>query len=274
MTTTISSLWSGDPPAELSRQLHDLLSTAIDRSRPTQVFFRADDIGGPVDEPFSRLMRVFASHHMPLCLAVVPAWLNQERWREMQRFEPESPGWCWHQHGWQHKNHEAQGKKSEFGDSRTRETIAADLHQGRDRLAEILGPLFVPVFTPPWNRCGETTLQALSELGYAAISRAQGAKPASPANLPDLDVNIDLHTRREQDPRQGWANLLSEFREAARYGRMGIMIHHQRMNNTAFAFLDLLLPLLKAHQAVSCCNFKTILRPAGNVDPTANNPGY
>jgi len=253
MTDIISSIWSDEPPAALDRRLHQLLGVNTNGKPTIRVFFRADDIGR-VDPQFNRLMRLFKKHQAPLCLAVVPEWLDHARWREMLPYTPDDPLWCWHQHGRRHTNYEPTGKKSEFGVSRSKEQIRSDLQQGRDRLQNIFGRLFVPVFTPPWNRCSTETLEILCELDFKAISRFRGAQPRSP--LPDLAINVDLHTRREKNARQGWDRLLSEFKEAAQSGCMGIMIHHQRMNDAAFDFLDLLLPILKGHQSVSCRSFR------------------
>jgi hypothetical protein len=52
---------------------------------------------------------------------------------------------------------------------------------------------------------------------------------------------VDLHTRKETSPKSGWENLLEELSLALGSGRVGIMLHHQRMNDAAFRFLELLL---------------------------------
>jgi hypothetical protein len=111
-----------------------------------------------------------------------------------------------------------------------------------------MGKIFVPVFTPPWNRCDQETLTALQGLGYQALSRSVGVQPAAPAALPEYPVSVDLHTRKEKDPHQGWQNLLEELRENLAVGFCGVMIHHQRMNYAAYIFLDLLLDKLKRWQ--------------------------
>ena len=103
---------------------------------------------------------------------------------------------------------------------------------------------FYPMFTPPWNRCSAEALALLNHLGYLAVSRYQGARPASSESLPDITVNVDLHTRRETRAEDGWQNLFEELRAALFNRFCGIMIHHQRMNDAAFAFLDLLLDRL------------------------------
>lgn len=65
--------------------------------------------------------------------------------------------------------------------------------------------------------------------------------------LPDIPINVDLHTRSEITPEAGQEALLDEFQKAADAGRIGIMIHHQRMNQAAFSFLDICLGLAARH---------------------------
>lgn len=258
MTGNVSAIWSDTPPAGIQVKIKEILAQAAQKGQQVDVFFRADDVAR-VDKRFCRLMQLFRSQQMPLCLAVVPEWLNNAAWKDMQQFCPASPLWCWHQHGWNHMNHESQGKKSEFGSSRHREDIRNDLVNGSKHLSAILDNLFCPVFTPPWNRCSSTTLELLEELDFLAVSRSKNAKPLYAGPLPDLAVNVDLHTRRETDCREGWNNLFTELTEAAQSGRIGLMLHHGRMNDAAFDFLRILLPELQSHKGVTCGTFRDLL---------------
>lgn len=224
------------------------------------VFFRADDIGIP-SRGFADLIASFRKHGLPLCLATVPAWLTEQRLAELRRMTG-NPGsqWCWHQHGHVHHNFEATGKKQEFGPAREPAQIRTSLQQGRARLTRLLGHDFLPVFTPPWNRCSAATLQALVELGFQAVSRNRGARPEPPAVLPDFQVNVDLHTRKEQSPELSFAGLLHEIEEGLASGRCGIMIHHQRMNGRALQLLDILLEKLGNNRTIIPVHFADLLK--------------
>ncbi|MEJ2058646.1 MAG: hypothetical protein P8X39_12500, partial [Desulfofustis sp.] len=94
--------------------IEDAISSDLERVGPeTQlpIFFRADDIG-VVSTNFLRLLQLFQGYPVPLCLAVVPAWLSTARWRAIStHIDPGSPQWCWHMHGWTHTNHQGSGKK-------------------------------------------------------------------------------------------------------------------------------------------------------------------
>lgn len=255
-----NSIWD-TIPIDIKTRVSRCIKTAADRlqSGPAQIFFRADDVGVP-GKQFSHLKEIFSKHQTPLCLAVVPAWLTASRWTYLQKPGSHMPDlWCWHQHGWRHMNHEKAGRKQEFGASRRRTAVLKDLVKGRRRLEELMGNKFYPVFTPPWNRCGLDALEHLWADGYCAVSRRTGAQPATRDGLPDLFVNVDLHTRKETDPKKGWNNLLAELQHSISAGYCGIMIHHQRMNAAAFDFLDYLLSVLVRCKNLSVVDFRELI---------------
>lgn len=213
-------------------------------------FFRADDIGVP-DDKLARLMAIFQRHNAPLALSVVPEWLTPENWTAIREMGAASPDlWCWHQHGLAHVNHEFEGKRQEFGPSRSRAEIRADIEKGRERLLSIMGEAFFPAFTPPWNRCGQWALDALSSLGFLAVSRFQGATPPPPAGLAEVSVNLDPHTRKDASAVKGWQSLSFELTEALASGVCGVMIHHHRMNDAAFDFMEMLLDIFTVTPAI------------------------
>jgi hypothetical protein len=245
MTPRTTAVWRR-LPKEWADQLQACCQRANDvSSGPTAVFFRADDIAVP-GRQFQRLMEVFTRNEVPLGLAVVPAWLTPPRWQALSDMGASRPDlWCWHQHGWRHRNHEPLGKKQEFGPFRSADALRTDLDRGRRRLNAIMDAAFSPLFTPPWNRCSEITLALLKEMGYDAISRSRGSQPPAPSDLPDHAVDVDLHTDRAPTAANGWQRLINQLEKRLRQPRCGIMIHHQRMNDAAFCFLDTLLSILR-----------------------------
>jgi len=246
MAYPVSTLWRLLPP-DLSSRMDHCFSAALDKmdsKEPVYVFFRADDVAVP-GANFVRLMDLFTRYRVPLCLAVVPAWLTQARWGNLKRIGQKAPSlWCWHQHGWRHVNHEAEGKKQEFGPSRTSSKIREDLIRGKNHLQTLLEESFSPVFTPPWNRCDQNTLDILKEINFLAVSRFKKGVSPSPDGLPDFAVGVDLHTRKEGHPLSGWEGLFSELGSALLQSPCGIMIHHQRMNEAAFVFLEIFIQRL------------------------------
>jgi len=237
----ISALYESIPDNIGERIEESIAKGLANGTGEARIFFRADDIGVP-GKQFSKLVQMFKNNSMPLCLAVVPTWLTTPRFEKLQQLTgKKSSQWCWHQHGWLHRNHETNGKKQEFGPARAADEQLRDLANGKDRLLSIMGNSFSPFFTPPWNRCSIDTLLGLHNLGFQAVSRSHNAKPVSPEKLPDIQINIDLHTRKETDAKLCLNNLLNEVEQSISSGRGGIMIHHQRMNQSSYDFLELLL---------------------------------
>ena len=226
------------------------------------IFFRADDIGVP-GRQFSQLLSLFSQYDTPLGLAVVPTWMTHSRWEHFQSM-PEiylnEALWCWHHHGWRHMNHELTGKKQEFGPSRSEKELMHDLGRGKERLDSILGRDFTQIFTPPWNRCSGDCMKGLMSLGYQGISRFENAKPKAPEGLKDLSVNVDLHTLKASDSAIEWQMLMAQLEHAIGSGCCGIMIHHQRMNDNAFKFLELLFQLfLERGEAMSISSMADLI---------------
>ena len=258
MQNEISPIWR-HLPRDLVDRTERRIQTALEHlenRRTGHIFFRVDDVAAP-GKKIAKLMDIFQRLRVPLCLAVVPAWLTGHRWQYFKDLGAEDSWlWCWHQHGWRHTNHEIGGKKQEFGASRNSSDIKRDLLLGKQRLEDLMGATFYPVFTPPWNRCSLTTLDLLEKLDYVAVSRSCGDRPDSPAKLPDICVNVDLHTRKEWDPVEGWNNLLDELQQAVASEWCGIMIHHQRMNAAAFDFLEVLLKAMVRHKKLQLFQFR------------------
>ena len=262
MEPNISALWRRLPP-DLHTRIEECIRAGCEKAEGQgagYIFFRADDVAAP-GRKLAILMNIFKRHRVPLCLAVVPAWLTGRRWQNLKGLEAKGSSlWCWHQHGWRHINHETEGKKQEFGASRSRSDIKRDLVLGKRRLEDLMEAEFYPVFTPPWNRCSLGTLQLLGELGYEAVSRYRGSMPQAPRGLPDFYANVDLHTRKERDPAAGWESLLEELQQAISSKFCGIMIHHQRMNEAAFGFLEILLRILAKRRELQLVNYKDLNR--------------
>ncbi len=248
----------GRVPVDIQQRLEQTLARGVAGKKQVKVFFRADDIGVP-GHNFTRMVNLFLGYRLPLCLAVVPAWLTRQRWEALEPFA-ENGGdlLCWHQHGWRHCNHETQGKKQEFGPGRPVSAVARDLERGKQRLEDLLNRRFDRFFTPPWNRCTRETMDCLVKLGFDGISRSAGSRPGPPGMLRDYSINVDLHTRKESAASLGWDAFFSELSQGMATGVCGIMLHHMRMGEPAFIFLECLLRQMAAEPKINGVTFTTL----------------
>ena len=166
MTPRTTAVWR-KLPKDLAVQLAACCRRANDASSdPTAVFFRADDVAVP-GRQFRRLMEIFTRNEVPLVpgrgtrlvdaaalAGAFPAWGPLGRSSGAGISTAGGTGTM-----------NKEGKKQEFGPSRSHDALRTDLDRGRRRLTVIMGAAFCPLFTPPWNRCSEITLALLQEMG-------------------------------------------------------------------------------------------------------------
>lgn len=214
----------------------DPVASAFDSAEaPVQVFFRDDDAGWR-DDRLRVLLDLFEMHGLPLDVAAIPQALGPGMARELA-----TRGVAVHQHGLAHVNHEPDGRKHEFGPSRSRDVQRRDIEAGRRLLAERLDGAVQPIFTPPWNRCTRDTGLCLAELGFSVLSRESRAEPLGVDGLRELPVSLDF-VRLEPD------ELARRF--AAARPPVGVMFHHAEMDTEAMDRVAELLALV-ASRAVA-----------------------
>lgn len=213
---------------------------------PIDLFFRDDDAGWD-DVRLMALLDVFGAPLIPLDLAVIPQALGASlaaALLERARAQP----LAFHQHGFAHANHEPEGRKCEFGRSRTPEQQYRDIAQGRQQLMERLGAASDPVFTPPWNRCTAATTAALGALDFALLSRDHGAAPLPLGGLCELSVSLDW-CRHSADRSELGARLAAAIKQRR---PAGVMLHHAVMGEDDLHALRELLHLLRRHDRAEC----------------------
>jgi hypothetical protein len=149
-------------------------------------WWRDDDAVAP-SAALDRLLA--AADATPLALAVVPMRADPAL---AQRLAASGGAVAVLQHGYAHANRApASAKKAEFTADRDAEAMAAEVRAGRDRLAEMFAPWFVPIFVPPWNRSPTHLTDRLGVIGHRAIS-THGPRPARLAAPRLLQVNTHV----------------------------------------------------------------------------------
>jgi hypothetical protein len=226
------------------------------------VFIRDDDAGWN-DAQLLTLLDVTQRREVPIDLAAIPGAIRHGLARELCKRMAAAPGLLGvHQHGSTHLNHEREGRKCEFGASRSVAQQRGDLALGQAQLAEHFGELVLPVFTPPWNRCTDDTAALLAELGFAALSRDRGARPVQRA-LQEIAVDIDWSKHLREGGvfvlAAAWAQALRD--RAADSQPLGLMLHHAVMNGEEMLLLADLLDTLACHPQVRWRAMRDLLTP-------------
>lgn len=222
------------------------------------VFFRDDDVDE--DEPTLRqLIEMFQRLQTPINLEIIPARLTDDCVRLLRRQDRSL--FELNQHGWRHVNHETEGRKCEFGPSRSYEEKLTDLANGQARLNEAFGGDWSQVFTPPWNRCTTDTFRALDELGFAALSKDQGNQPVAGYRFREISITLDLYRWKGEPAMKSPEHIVDELvRQVNEPNAVGIMLHHKVMNSAAFGFVGQLIETLRESAAVRFHTFQSLLR--------------
>ena len=222
----------------------DCIQKALDAVlEPIEFFIRDDDAGWNAPA-LDRLLAVTAARGVVVDLAVIPAALTEDEAGRLLQFHHGTGVIRAHQHGYAHVNHEEAGRKCEFGRSRSATHQRADIRFGRRRLLDLLGELVDPIFTPPWNRCNQATLDALHEEGVACLSRNKGAEAMRLRSLVEVPVTTDWG-KPGVDSSISNAQIARQIAIGA--GPIGVMTHHAVLDDDALDELDALLALLVNH---------------------------
>lgn len=211
------------------------------------VFFRDDDAGW-ADARLLALLDVFRAQQVPLDLAVIPCALSVALAAQLRRRCAQQPLGM-HQHGYAHINHEPTGRKCEFGPARSAAQQTGDVLAGQLRLRALLGSIDA-IFTPPWNRCSQATVEALRAGGIATLSRDHKAAPLKLDGLRECPVQVDW-CKWTQASLPAWQSLDAQLARYADDGRvLGIMLHHAVMSDADLQVLQDLIHVLRQHPRV------------------------
>jgi peptidoglycan/xylan/chitin deacetylase (PgdA/CDA1 family) len=222
---------------------------ALDNARaPVPVFIRDDDAGWD-DERLVALLDLLAALGLPADLAAIPTAVGSALARELcERIDAPGPPVGVHQHGWAHVNHEREGRKAEFGASRSAGDQRRDIREGRGRLGALLGGRVAPIFTPPWNRCSAVTAACLRELGFRVLSCDAAAPAANVPGLTEVPIHVDWFARRKGERLSRAAVAERMAADVTRCAApLGVMLHHALMTARERASAGELLGLLAEH---------------------------
>lgn len=222
--------------------MFERLTDSLAGSSPT-VFFRDDDADTDLPE-LRTLLDTFHSRGVPLSLAVIPGTLQESGVQLLCAAAARQPLEL-HQHGWIHRNHELEGRKSEFGPSRSYAQQFDDIARGSARLKDAFGERFAPIFTPPWNRCTSDTRKALVSLNFRALSTTLSDRGiGSHAALAEMPVSVDIFHWRDAFRLKTEDEITSEFINLSKKYPLGVLLHHKVMSKEAWQLLEQLLDAL------------------------------
>jgi hypothetical protein len=248
-------------------QLRSSLDRLRSEGREIGLFFRDDDVDED-ENSLRKLLSIFLEEEAPVNLQIIPDRLTRPAASLLLRYHRLRPDlFELNQHGWRHINHEREGRKCEFGPSRSFDEQLADIASGREVLEESLGAAFSLVFTPPWNRCTAETLRALDQLGFQGYSGFRSGEPVSGYGFRDVSATLDIHRWKNgvvmKRADEIVSELISQLREL---DTIGIMLHHKVMDEDGFDLLSCLLKVLSGSQVINFRRFQGLLEGRRNTE--------
>jgi predicted deacetylase len=222
------------------KSISDVLDNA---EQPVRLFFRDDDAGWANDRLYA-LLDTFAQFRIPIDLAVIPEALDHTLVDELLSRQQAQQLIGLHQHGYSHTNHEPIGRKCEFGSNRNKNQQKTDIEMGQIRLHEALGSALDPIFTPPWNRCTQETVECLEELDFRLLSRDVTASELQSATLQQVSVHVNWSRMLDMPLSELSIAIANNLKNNE---LTGIMLHHADMDNENLKPLTELLALFVDH---------------------------
>lgn len=249
--------------------MRDALSPVLNRldllSAPIDAFVRDDDAGWD-DARLLALLDTAAHAGAPIDLAAIPLAVSEPLVAALNaRIDADPLRVGVHQHGCAHANHEAEGRRCEFGSARDAAAQRNDLRSGAVLMQHFFGKRLQPIFTPPWNRCAPHTPALLAELGFAALSRDRGAAPQRA--LPEIAVDVDWSRQFRAGGAAAAAQAIGDaLRARAADGcPFGLMLHHAAMAGDELALLGDWLERLVRHGGVRWRPMSALLRASAEA---------
>ncbi len=237
--------------------LRPALERLVQEKKEIRIFLRDDDATDDL-ETLRHLFDVTLASSVPLNLEIIPGELSAGGIRLLDNHKHLHPDlFELNQHGWQHHNHEKEGRKYEFGPSRSFDQQFEDISKGKSRLEEVFGHKFYPVFTPPWNRCTDDTFRVLDRLGFKVFSKDRGKQTVRNYAFQEISTTLDLYHWKGKPEMKAPEAIVAQLLEQMQTGEpIGILSHHKVMNLEAFSFLDFLLRTLRPYPNIQFHTFE------------------
>jgi predicted glycosyltransferase len=242
-------------------ELKHFLDAKEAEGRTLHLFLRNDDVDEDEDS-LKHLLDLALARSIPMNLEIIPGRLTPACTAVLKNvLRADRALFSLDQHGWMHSNHEMEGRKCEFGLSRSFTQQLNDIAQGKAILEATFEDVFFPAFTPPWNRCTRDTYQALDELGFQVLSKDRGKDCITEYRFSEISTTLDLYTWKEGARTKAPHEIVRELiTQLDKLPIVGLLLHHKVMAPDAFGFLDQVLREFIRPSIVRFHTFRT-LRP-------------
>ncbi|MBU90188.1 hypothetical protein CMO94_01495 [Candidatus Woesearchaeota archaeon] len=237
------------------------------------LFFRDDDVG-ELTPNLIRLLSIFIEENIPVNLEVIPSKITKKSLSYLLKIKNNYPRLVeFHQHGFNHNNYNDGfiGEEYEFGNKRLYDEQYSDIIHGKILMEKHFNGGFFQAFCPPYYGYNDDTLKILDSLGYKAFldydflennfGKTNVSFKRIPANIEFLGQNQDGVFLRDT------GKIDKEIEEKIRNeNQIGIVIHHEFMNEKYFKYLHRTIKDLKQNNKIEFKLFSEMIK-SENIIP-------
>ena len=241
------------------------------------VFFRNDDVFDKTPK-LVKLIDLFITEKVPLNLEIIPSKLTDETVEYLLDIKQKYPYLIdINQHGYSHVEHNGHNEELyEFGKNRSYDEQYHDIGKGKKILEKNFGRAFNLIFTPPFNVFNENTIEVLEKLNFKAISADRSGfdfdkklieknKIQINTNKKIRKLNISVDLIESYSPQIKYFNheIVKQQIDVAlnQIKQVGILFHHELLNNKQVEFVRLLIRKLKKNNDIQFKTISQIINP-------------
>lgn len=175
------------------------------------------------------------------------------------------------QHGYSHTNHAPRGQGGgawELGMHRGVATTMSELEHGRALLQDLVGPAFLPVIVPPWNRIDDQLLTSIAQSGYRGVSAFGTRAHAELCNgLIIANAHCDPIRWKGGATFAGAQKTIMQLIEhlfarrngqADKHEHTGFLTHHIDLDDVGWQFCKQLAGVIDSHSGAQWVSPKTV----------------
>lgn len=193
-----------------------------------RIFHRIDDIQKYSYE-IKKILDFFEMNTKEFIVAAIPDDFSEEFGELFRGYK----NCTVYQHGYGHSNHVSKGWCDEFPDTMDIQQKKVLLKEGKQHLEDVLGTE-ITGYVPPWNNTGDSTLEAIKELGIKIYSAQENN---TKKYLINRDIGIDIVHRyvpeieyKDLDEIYKYVVSLADSRD-----EIGIMYHFKNTSEDDFS---------------------------------------
>lgn len=231
------------------------------KNKKVNFWFRDDDIG-KFDDSLEELLDYFKNKNIDILLAVIPTEVDDVTAVKIKKYNNVLLG----QHGYSHTNY-SKTEKAEFTTERNVEEVKTQIKNGREKLKKLFEEKYIDIFIPPWFEIDENTLKTVQELDYKAISNYWDNQ-INKNNTIEANTQVDFVNWDKAKTFGGTDyvldQIINELNKEKNEYYIGLLLHHERVGNQTYNFLDELIDVISKYAKFT--NINNLINYIGDLN--------